>query len=292
MTPPSSYLGAPGGGIPSSTGTYPVGADAPAVVTGGHLGSVGGRFIGRGRLTIGAAYWLAWLAFSRRSSVSSGVQREMQSLGIGALRLVLSASVLVGLIATFQLAYQLKQYGAEPMSAKAIGWFGARELGPLVAALLVVARSASAIAGEFASMSANAELDALRAMGLDPVKYLVAPKLGALLVCLPALTILADALIAAGGWAGTTIFLGFSSGVFVEQFQSALAVRDIVIGLGKSVVFAVTIAIVAADEGLNVERNVAAIGGAATRAVVFCMIGVLGADTLVNAIFYFIPGLV
>ena len=156
MTPPSSYLGAPGGGIPSSTGTYPVGAEAPAVVTGGHLGSVGGRFIGRGRLTIGAAYWLAWLAFSRRSSVSSGVQREMQSLGIGALRLVLSASVLVGLIATFQLAYQLKQYGAEPMSAKAIGWFGARELGPLVAALLVVARSASAIAGEFASMSANA----------------------------------------------------------------------------------------------------------------------------------------
>jgi phospholipid/cholesterol/gamma-HCH transport system permease protein len=282
----------PGTGVPTSTGTYPVAAGTPPSTAAVPFHPTGGRFIGRSRLAFGAAYWLAWLAFSRRSSVSSGVQREVQSLGLGALRLVLGASLLVGLIATFQLAYQLKQFGAEPMSAKAIGWFAAREFGPLVAALLVVARSASAIAGEFASMSANAELDALRAMGLDPVKYLVAPKLGALVVCLPALTILADALIAAGGWVGTTLFLGFSSGVFVEQFQSALAVRDIVIGLGKSVIFAVTIAIVAADEGLNVERNVAAIGGAATRAVVYCLIGVLGADTLVNAIFYFIPGLV
>lgn len=285
----SHRLSRGGSGVPTSTGSYPAAGDvAPRPA----LGEAGGRFIGRGRLAIGAAYWLAWIAFSRRASVSSGVQREMEGLGLGALRLILSASLLVGLIATFQVAYQLKQYGAEAMSARTIGWFAARELGPLVAALLVVARSAAAIAGEFASMAANAELDALRAMGLDPVKYLVAPKLAALLVSLPALTILADAMIIVGGWLGSTAFLGFSSGVFIEQFGTALLVRDIVIGLGKAVVFAVIIAIVAADEGLSVERHVASIGAAATRAVVFCMIGVLGADTLVNAVFYFIPGLV
>jgi phospholipid/cholesterol/gamma-HCH transport system permease protein len=135
----------------------------------------GGRFVGRTKLALGALYWLFWLGLSRRAAVSSGVTREIETLGLGALRLVVSASILVGLIATFQVAYQLKSFGAQVLSAQTIGWFTARELGPLVAALLIVARSASAIAGEFASMSANAEIDALRAMGLDPVKYLVAP---------------------------------------------------------------------------------------------------------------------
>jgi phospholipid/cholesterol/gamma-HCH transport system permease protein len=256
------------------------------------LVAVGGRFISRGRLAASAMYWLGWLAFSRRSGVSSGVARELMGLGVGALRLVASASVLVGLIATFQIAYQLAPYSAEAMSAQAIGWFAARELGPLAVAMLVVARSAAAIAGELASMSANAEIDALRAMGLDPVKYLVAPKLAALLIALPALTILADGLIVVGGWIGSTLFLGFTSGFYFEQFRGALEVRDLLVGLGKSVIFAFVLGIVASDEGLSVQRRVAAIGGATTRAVVFSLIGILGADTIVNAVFYFIPGLV
>ena len=256
------------------------------------LVAVGGRFIGRGRLALSAVYWLGWLAFSRRSIVSSGVERELQGLGLGALRLVASASVLVGLIATFQIAFQLAPYSAETMSAKAIGWFAARELGPLAVAMLVVARSASGIAGELASMSANAEIDALRAMGLDPVKYLVAPKLAALLVAIPALTIVSDGLIVVGGWIGNTLFLGFNTAFYFEQFRTSLEVRDLFVGLVKAVIFAFVLGIVASDEGLSVERRVAAIGEATTRAVVFSLIGVLGADTLVNAVFYFIPGLV
>lgn len=256
------------------------------------LAAVGGRFISRGRLAASAMYWLFWLAFSRRSGVSSGVTRELQGLGVGALRLITSASVLVGLIATFQIAYQLAPYSAETMSAKAIGWFAARELGPLAVAMLVVARSAAAVAGELASMTANGEIDALRAMGLDPVKYLVAPKLAALLIALPALTVLADGLIVFGGWIGNTLFLGFNTGFFFDQFRTALEVRDLMIGLAKSVIFAFVLGIVAADEGLSVRRRVAAIGEATTRAVVFSLIGILGADTIVNAVFYFIPGLV
>lgn len=252
----------------------------------------GGRFISRGRLMARAVYWLAWLMFSKRSSVSTGVQREMQSLGVGALRLTSSASILVGLILVFQVSYQLAPYSAQVFSAKAVGWFTAREMGPLIAALLVVARSSALIAGELASMSASAELDALRAMGLDPVKYLVAPKLAALLISLPALTVLADGLIIFGGYLGSVIFLGFSSDFFFEQFRESLELRDIIIGLGKSVLFAVVIAVIPSDEGLSVSRRPTAIGEAATRAVVFSLIGVLGADTVVNAIFYFIPGLV
>lgn len=271
-------------GAPSD---LPAGADRPERRT----STANGRFISRWQLAGGAFYWLGSSLLGRRGGISSGVQRELESLGVDAVRLVASASVLVGLIATFQIAYQLKIYSAEVMSIKAIGWFAARELGPLVAALLVVARSAAAIAGEFASMSASAELDALRAMGLDPVKYLVAPKLAALLICLPALTVMADVLIAVGGWIGATVFLGTSTSFFFEQFQPALAVRDILIGLGKSVIFALVLGLIAADEGLSVERSVSAIGAAATRAVVFCLIGVLAADTMVNAVFYFIPGL-
>jgi phospholipid/cholesterol/gamma-HCH transport system permease protein len=252
----------------------------------------GGRFLSRGRVAVDAIRWLAWIIVSPRSVVSGGVARELEVLGVGAIRLVASASILVGLIATFQVAYQLKQYGAESVSALAIGWFATREVGPLVVALLVVTRSASAIAGELAAMTTNGEIDALRAMSLDPVKYLVAPKLAATCVALPALTIIADGLITLGGWMGTTLFLGFNSRYYLEQIRSSLSTSDIAIGAAKSFLFGFVIAIIASDEGLGVDRRVAAIGEAASRAVVYCLLGVLAADTLVNAVFYFIPGLV
>ena len=258
----------------------------------GTLASVGGRFISRGRLGASAVYWLAWLIVSPRAGATAGVERELESLGLGAVRLVGSASILVGLIATFLVASQLVQYSAGAIGPRTIGWFAARELGPLIVALLVVARSAPAIAGELASMNANGEIDALRAMGLNPVKYLIAPKLAALLVAIPALTIIADGLILLGAWVGHTVFLDFSPSYFFEQFRSGFDLRDVYVGLGKSLIFAFVLGIIAADEGLNSERRMSAIGNAATRAVVFCLIGVLGADTLVNAIFYFIPGLV
>lgn len=251
--------------------------------------AIGGRFIGRWRLGTRALYWIGWIAFSRRSVVTAGVEGEVAAIGLGALRLVASASVLVGLIATFQVSYQLSPYGAETLSTRVLAWFAARELGPLVVAILVVARSAAAIAGELASMSVSGEIDALRAMGLDPVKYLVAPKVLAVLIVLPALTVISDAMIPLGGLIGSTVFLGYSTNQFVEQFRESFLPRDLSVGIAKAVIFALIISVVAADEGLNAERRQSAIGAAATRAVVFCLIGVLAMDTVVNAIFYFIP---
>src|SRR5881275_1569808 len=233
---------------------------------------LGGRFLSRGRVAFGALHWLGWIIVSPRSVVSGGVARELDALGVGALRLVGSASILVGLIATFQAAYQLKQYGAESVSALAIGWFGTREVGPLVVALLVVTRSASAIAGEFAAMTSNGEIDALRAMSLDPVKYLVAPKLAALCIALPALTVIGDGFITLGGWLGTTFFLGFNSRFYLEQIRTSLSTSDIAIGAVKSLIFAFVIAVIASDEGLGVDRRVTAIGEAASRGVVYCLL--------------------
>jgi phospholipid/cholesterol/gamma-HCH transport system permease protein len=91
---------------------------------------------------------------------------------------------------------------------------------------------------------------------------------------------------------GTTLFLGFNSRYYLEQIRSSLSTSDIAIGAAKSFLFGFVIAIIASDEGLGVDRRVAAIGEAASRAVVYCLLGVLAADTLVNAVFYFIPGLV
>jgi phospholipid/cholesterol/gamma-HCH transport system permease protein len=249
----------------------------------------GGRFLNRGQLALTAVYWLAWLSFSRRSAVGTGIQREFEQLALGAFKFVAAASVLVGLITIFQVAYQLSEYGAEVLSVRAISWFAAREMGPVGVALMIVARNAAGIAGELASMRANGEIDALRAMGLDPVKYLVSPKLAALLVAVPALTIISDGLITLGGWIGATVFLDFSSSFFLDQLRLGFEIRDVFVGLAKSVIFAFIIVMVAADEGLNVESRVAAIGEATTRAVVYAVIGVLGADTIVNAVFYFIP---
>jgi len=255
------------------------------------LEAAGGRFVGRSRLLGGALYWLFWRALSRRAAVSSGVVREIETLGLGALRLVVGASILVGLIATFQVAYQLKEYSAQSLSANTIGWFTARELGPLVAALIIVARSASAIAGEFASMAANGEIDAMRAMGLDPVKYLVAPKLAALLIVLPAMTIFAICFISVGVWIGN-LLLGYTPNYILADIRNSLDIRDVLIGVGKSLIFGLVLGVIAADEGLSIERRVSAIGAAATRSVMFCMLAILAVDTFFNAVFYFIPGLV
>lgn len=221
--------------------------------------------------------------------MGTGIAREFDSVGMGALRLVVPASLLVGIIATFQVASALSQFGAESLSVRAIGWFAARELGPIGVALLVITRSASGIAGELATMRANGEIDALRAMGLNPVKYLVAPKLAALLIAVPGLTILSDALIALGGWLGSIAILDVSTRFYFDQFREAFALRDLFIGLVKSIAFAYIIAIIACDEGLNVGRAMHAIGAAASRAVVYTVLGVLAADTVINAIFYFIP---
>lgn len=249
------------------------------------------RFLSRSRLTVRALYWALRIAISPRAE-SAGVAREIESLGIGALVLVMGASILVGLIAIFQVAYQLEQYAAQAFSVRAIGWFAARELGPVVVAILVLTRTASSIAGELGAMSASTELDALRAMGLDPVKYLVAPRLLALLIALPCLTIISDALIGLGGWVGSTFFLRYNPAFFLEQMRSSFQLRDMAIGVGKSVVFAAIIAIVSADEGLSVAPEVGAAGRAASRAVVNALLLVLAADTVVNALFYFIPALV
>lgn len=264
----------------------------PATVGSAQNVPASGRFLSRRRVAFGSLYWLGWLVGSPRSVVTTGVMRELERYGVSSMRLVGSASILVGLIATFQLAYQLQEFTAQAMNAKAIGWFAWRELGPIVVALLVVTRSASAIAGELAAMSLNAEIDALRAMGLDPIKYLVAPKLAALLVALPALTIISDGMITVGAWIGNTFFLRYNTVFYLEQVRTAFALKDLTIGIGKSILFSFVIAIIAADEGLNVHRRVGAIGQATTRAVVFCLLGVLAMDTLINALFYFIPGFV
>ena len=256
---------------------------------------LGGRFISRGRLALRSAYWLVSLLSpqppERPAPVTASVTRELDLLGFGAIRLVTASALLVGLITVFQAAYQLAPYGAEVVSARALAWFVAREIGPIIVAILVVARSAAAIAGEFASMAANGEIDALRVMGLDPVKYLVVPKLAALIIALPALTAIAVMLAVIGGWLGMSVVLGYNTALYLEHLHESLALRDLGVGLAKSLLFASIIGIVAADEGLRVERRVSAIGAAATRSVVHCLLGVLAADTAVNAFVYFIPGL-
>jgi phospholipid/cholesterol/gamma-HCH transport system permease protein len=271
---------------------------SPDAASGGRavVSATSGRFITRGALAsralAGLASFIPASGPRRPTPLAAGVMREIDAIGVGAIRLVVASAVLVGLITVFQVAYQLAPYGAEVVSARALAWFVAREIGPVVVAILIVARSAAAIAGEFALMNANGETDALRVMGLDPVKYLVVPKLAALLIALPLLTSLAIALAVVGGWLGTSVVLGYNTGLYAEHLREAFAIRDLAVGLTKSIVFAVIIGLVAADEGLSVVRGrPGAIGGAATRAVVHCLVGVLAADTLVNALVYFIPGL-
>ena len=145
---------------------------------------------------------------------------------------------------------------------------------------------ASATPGANASHSPHGTLTVLQGAALY-----VGAVLGTGVIALPALTIIADGLITIGGWIGSSFFLRYNTLFYLEQLRSAFAVRDLVLGLLKAFLFGFVIAFVAADEGLNVGRGVGLIGDATTRAIVFCLLGVLAADSFVNAVFYFIPGL-
>jgi phospholipid/cholesterol/gamma-HCH transport system permease protein len=242
------------------------------------------------RLLARALYWVPW-AWRPSARARSGTGRDIEALGVDALPLAAGSALLVGLLATFQVATRLQHFGAGTLTPTGIGWFVARELGPVIVALLVVARSSARIAGELAAMTVAAELDALRSMGLEPVKYLVAPRLAALLLTLPCLTLAANAFILLGAWLGHVVFLGASTSSFVEQVRAAFLPWDIVVGVLKGGLFALVIGAVTAVEGLSVERQGGAIGEVAGRAVSYSVLGVLGVDALLNAVLYLIPDL-
>ncbi|MBI5510308.1 MAG: MlaE family lipid ABC transporter permease subunit [Deltaproteobacteria bacterium] len=234
---------------------------------------------------------VAWFCvaglFRGRGIRWSQVAFEMASMGSKALGVVGLIAFLVGGTIALQSALQLRQFGANIFVADLISVSLTRELGPLMAAVVVAGRSGSAVAAELATMTITEEVDAIRTLGLHPVRFLVLPKFIAISITQPLVTVLADALGIGGGFLVAITYLGVGPGAFLARMQQALLVKDLLTGLFKSVLFAQLIVTIGATCGMRTRGGADAVGRSTTTSVVASIFAVIVADAICSMIFYF-----
>jgi len=203
---------------------------------------------------------------------------QMDAIGVGSLTIIILTGFFTGGVLTVQTFPTLKTYGAQSQTGYLVAVSLVRELGPVLCALMVTGRVGSAISAELGSMVVSQQIDAMRALGTDPVRKLVAPRLIALLISLPLLTVLADVLGIFGGWVTATALYSVPSTIFINSVRDAITTDDLIGGVVKPIVFSLIIGTVACRQGLNTEGGTVGVGRSTTRAVVMASIVVIIAD--------------
>jgi phospholipid/cholesterol/gamma-HCH transport system permease protein len=211
---------------------------------------------------------------------------QMLVLGASALPMAAAMSLCTGFILALQSASELRRFGALEFVVDLVAIGFTRELGPLITALSVSGRSASAISAEIGTMVVTEEIDALRVMGLDPVEFTFAPKYLAALITVPCLTILSTLCGIFAGYLFLAFSMDMSLRIYVQAVAETVLLRDIGFMLVKSLVFATIIVNVGCLEGLRVRGGPEAVGHATTAAVVKSTFLVILADLVGTAIFY------
>lgn len=209
----------------------------------------------------------------------------VEKTGVDALPIVLLINSLVGFVMAFQAARQLATYGANIYVADLVGLSVTRELAPLMTAIIVCGRSGAAIAAELGTMKVNEEVDALRTMGLGPISYLVLPRALALLLVVPVLALLADIVGILGGMLVATTTLGLSPQAYMNETLIAVTPFDVGTGLFKSAAFAMTIALIACQQGFATSGGAEGVGRRATSTVVASLFSIVLIDTLFTMVF-------
>lgn len=210
---------------------------------------------------------------------------NIRSAGFDALPIVGLLSFLLGIVVAYQGADQLRQYGANIFVADLIGLSMLREFAPLITAIIIAGRSGSAYAAQIGTMAVTEEIDAMRTLGIAPLELLVLPKIIALLIALPLLTVFADVLGVAGGMLMAQAQLGVGFNEFLERFVKAVSVTAYLIGIGKAPVFAIIIVVVGCFQGFCTKGGADSVGRQTTRAVVQSIFLVIVADALFSVAF-------
>ncbi len=229
-------------------------------------------------LLIESMYWL--LAGWRRGQAvrASPVFAEMMEIGVRAIPIVSLLLFVIGVMLAIQGVASLKVFGAESRVIPGVALSVTREFAPLIVGILVAGRSGSALAARIGTMQVSQEIDALRVIGINPVRYLVAPALLALLVMLPMLTVLGDIVAIFGSALFSSPVLDIDLYVYYLETMESLEASDLGQGLAKSFVFAMLVALVGSSTGFAVSGGAEAVGRAATRSVVVSITAIIIAD--------------
>ena len=210
---------------------------------------------------------------------------QLEHLGVQSLTITNVTLLFTGMVLAVQTAYSLSSYGGQSFVGDLLALSIVRELGPVLTALMVAGRVGAGITAELGSMAVTEQVDALRVLAASPVKKLVVPRVGALIIALPLLTVLADVVGLFGGMVMAVSEVGQSRAYFVSHVLLALRIQDITSGIGKSVFFAVFIGIIASFNGLAATGGADGVGKATTNTVVTASIAIIVADFFLTKIF-------
>ena len=234
------------------------------------------------------AYWTFVAPWRRmRSNIRwESVAEQGVRIGWEAILIVFVINLFVGMISALQSASLLRQFGQLLLTANAVALSMTRELGPLLTAIIVAGRSGSAFTAEIGSMKMAEEVDALTTMGLNPVRFLLVPRVLAMMVAVPILTLIADFTGIFGGWLVAVSIVDLGSWQYIRHTMDAIDMGDVMRGLTKSFVFAFLIAMTGCYLGIKVEGGAEGVGRSTTNAVVVSIFLVIFANLIFTAFFY------
>lgn len=226
---------------------------------------------------------LYWVVMGRKMGQPVRMQSvfaQMMESGIRAIPIVAMLGGTVGMMLAIQGIYTMRVFGAESHVTIGIAFSVVREFAPLITGILVAGRTGSALAARIGIMNINQEVDALSVMGINPVRYLVAPALLAMLIMMPCLTFFADVIGLLGAGVYVSLDLNISMAAYWDQVFEWLSVNDVFHGLSKSMIFAVLIVIIGVANGAGVRGGAEGVGKVTTRAVVQSISAIVLTDML------------
>ena len=264
-------------------------AAAPAIV----LQEIGE--VGRGLLReVGSMFWfmantfdetLERLRDGRPPFKAASFFRHAQRAGVESVPLVALVSFFLGLTMALLTGYQLERFGTERLVPGLVAIAFTRELGPLITGIMLAARIGAAFTAELGTMTVSEEVEAIEAMGIGPLRFLVAPRMLALFFLMPCLSTASNIAAIFASSLISRAYFSIAFVYFVDLVRDALLIRDIVTGVLKSFLFGLLIAAIACYRGLTVSGGAAGVGTATTSSVVTAITTVIGVDTLYNVVY-------
>lgn len=232
-------------------------------------------------------HWIIIGPFKKKFPKPQGIFEQMVFAGIQSFIITLFVAFFTGIVIAMQSAYQLAELGATIYVAAMVSISMARELGPVLTALVVAGRVGAAITAEIGSMKVSEQIEALETMALNPVRFLVVPRFLALTIMLPCLTVFSDIAGIAGGFLVGVFNLGLNPYRYLDISFDFMLWKDVWTGLVKSLIFGMVISLIGCYMGLNTKGGAEGVGKATTISVVTSFILIILFDCILTGVFYF-----
>ena len=214
------------------------------------------------------------------------IAKQMEFVGVQSLSVVMITAAFAGMVLALQTYYGFRMFGGESLVGATVALSLTRELGPVFTALMVTGRAGSAMAAELGTMKVTEQVDALYTMSVNPVQYLIVPRILAAVLMVPILTILADFIGIVGGYFVGVHLLGINSGIFMARIVEFVEMDDITNGLIKSAFFGLILSLIGTYKGFYTTGGAEGVGKATTEAVVYASVSILISDYILTALMF------